>query len=146
MTSAPTTPHSNTLCCASPGTRKYRNKIRKTKRLSTLSDSSTTYPVRNCSIAARPCQKKTSPEKAAASSTQKTVQPTACGRPITGFPRCKPRSSASIANTKRLNATQNCQEVVMKSGACLEKCTESRHQKSDSGRLSFFRPSIIPQL
>ncbi len=58
MMSAPRIPQNRTLCWWIGGTWKKRKIRRKTKRLSTLSESSMTYPVTNSSAGVRPCQKK----------------------------------------------------------------------------------------
>jgi hypothetical protein len=75
--------------------------------LSTLSDSSITYAVTNCSASARPCQNNSSTANAAASAIQIPDQARASRKLI----RCerrfnRPRSSASIASTNTLKSIQ----------------------------------------
>src|ERR1700730_11545276 len=77
-------------------------------RLSTLSDSSITYAVTNCSASARPCQNNSSTANAAASAIQTPDQASA-SRKLTRWERRlrMPRSSTSIATTNRLKRIQN---------------------------------------
>ena len=70
MMSAPRIPQNRTLCWWPAGTWKKRKISRKTKRLSTLRESSMTYPVTNSSAGVRPCQKKTTTAKMTARAIQ----------------------------------------------------------------------------
>src|SRR6476661_5085912 len=108
MTRAPRIPQNRTLCWWTGGTWKKRKISRKTKRLSTLRESSMTYPVTNSSIGVRPCQKKTATAKMAARAIQTALQSKA-SRNLTVWGRRwnTPKSSTSIARTKRLNKIQN---------------------------------------
>ena len=56
MVSAPRMPQKSTLCWYSGGTAKYENSIANTKMLSTLSDFSMTYPVKNSSAFCEPAK------------------------------------------------------------------------------------------
>src|SRR5438874_4750594 len=77
------------------------------KRLSTLSESSITYPVTNSSEDVRPCQKKIRMANIAANPIQSALQARA-SRNLTVWDRRwkTPRSRTNIARTKRLNRIQ----------------------------------------
>src|SRR3984893_13400918 len=108
MMSAPRIPQNNTLCWWIAGTWKKRKIKRKTKRLSTLSESSMTYPVTNSSAGVRPCQKKITTAKIAARAIHAPLQANA-SRNFTVWARRwnTPRSSPSMERTKRVNTIQN---------------------------------------
>src|SRR6266478_5890142 len=108
MMRAPRIPQNSTLCWWIAGTWKKRKMRRKTNRLSTLSESSMTYPVTNSSAGVRPCQKKMTTAKIAARAIQATLQARA-SRNFTVWARRwnTPRSRTSMARTKRLNKIHN---------------------------------------
>src|SRR6267143_2974527 len=107
MPSADSTPQKSTRCCSAAGMRSAPKMATKTKMLSTESDFSTRYAVRNSVPALAPDRHQTNPLKASATAIQTALQViasrkrTSCGRRWN-----TPRSSASKRPMNPRNESQ----------------------------------------